>query len=122
VSQVEVVDPALAVAAEPTGAIAPDPVIACARCGHAIAREEARVSRQGAHVHTRINPAGWVYRIGCFDPVEGCVLDGPATTEHTWFAGHAWRIALCGACAQHLGWRFEGEAGVFWGLILDRLR
>ncbi|MCO5168795.1 MAG: cereblon family protein [Planctomycetes bacterium] len=101
---------------------AADPVLACARCGHAITRPAARVARGGAHVHTRINPYGYVFQLGCFDPAEGCAPEGPATLEHTWFAGHAWRLGTCRACGEHLGWRFEGETGVFWGLILDRLR
>lgn len=116
------IDPTVAPAVEALEAPAPERALTCARCGHAICREDARVARLGAHVHDRINPGGWVFRIGCFDPVEGCVTQGEATTEHTWFPGHAWRVALCRACAQHLGWRFEGESGVFWGLILDRLR
>lgn len=106
------------VEAEPRAA--PEPTLRCRRCDHAITRPAARVSRAGAHVHTRINPGGWVYSIGCFAEAPGCVTTGPATTEHTWFAGHAWRVALCGACGEHLGWRFEGP-DAFWGIILERL-
>ena len=99
----------------------PARVLACARCSHAIARPESRVSRGGAHVHTRLNPAGFVYEFGCFAEAEGCRLEGPATLEHTWFPGHAWRIALCASCGGHLGWRFEGPEGAWFGLILERL-
>lgn len=100
---------------------APEAVLRCRRCDHAITPASARTCRAGAHVHTRINPGGWVYAIGCFTEAPGCATTGPATTEHTWFAGHAWRVALCGACGEQLGWRFEGAGDVFWGLILDRL-
>jgi hypothetical protein len=121
-TDLQVVDPALALAPAAAEETEPDRVLVCASCSHPITREEARVSRDGAHVHTRINPHGYVFQLGCFDPADGCATEGEATTEHTWFPGHAWRLASCRACAQHLGWRFEGESGVFWGLILDRLR
>lgn len=99
-----------------------DPAVTCARCGLAIARPDARVARHGAHVHTRINPFGYVFQLGCFDPAPGCAPAGASTLEHTWFPGHAWRLADCRGCGEHLGWRFEGDGGVFWGLILERLR
>lgn len=100
-----------------------DPVLRCRRCDHAITSPAARVSRGGAHAHTRINPGGWVYTIGCFAEAPGCTTTGPATAAHTWFAGHAWRVALCGACGEHLGWRFEASTDMdaFFGLILERL-
>ncbi len=101
---------------------APEAMLRCRRCDHAITPASARVSRAGAHAHTRINPGGWVYQLGCFAEAPGCVATGPATTEATWFQGHAWRVALCGACGEHLGWRFEGPGDSFWGLILERLR
>jgi hypothetical protein len=100
----------------------PERAIVCARCGHALTREEARVTQDGAHVHTRINPHGYVFELGCFAEAPGCVTIGPAVAEHTWFPPHAWRLGHCGACGEHVGWRFEGGASVFWGLILERLR
>lgn len=48
---------------------------------------------------------------------------GPPSMEFTWFAGHSWRILICGACRTHIGWFFaavQGE-GRFFGLIMDRL-
>lgn len=101
---------------------APEAMLRCRRCDHGVAPPSARVARAGAHVHTRINPGGWVHSFGCFAEAPGCVPVGPATTEHTWFAGYAWRVALCGGCGEHLGWRFEGAGDAFWGLILERLR
>lgn len=116
-----VVAPVAAPEVEARTRAAPDAMLRCRRCDHAITPAAARVSRAGAHVHTRINPDGWVYQLGCFAEAPGCVTTGPATTEHTWFVGHAWRVALCAACGEHLGWRFEAAADAFWGLILERL-
>jgi hypothetical protein len=33
-------------------------------------------------------------------------LEGAASAEYSWFPGYAWTIALCAACAVHLGWRY----------------
>jgi hypothetical protein len=50
---------------------------------------------------------------------------GPATAEYTWFAGYAWRIALCARCTGHLGWRYEAQSGatpaIFYGLLISAL-
>lgn len=101
---------------------APEQALVCARCGAPITREADRVEKNGAHLHTRINPGGFVYQLGCFAAAPGCRDHGPPTLEHTWFAGHTWRFSDCAACATHLGWRFDGPVGPFWGLIVDRLR
>jgi hypothetical protein len=45
---------------------------------------------------------------------------GGASAEFSWFSGYRWRVALCGRCLGHLGWRFE-QGDSFYGLILDRL-
>ena len=50
-----------------------------------------------------------------------------SSTEHTWFAGYAWRPLGCGACGEFLGWRFEATADAapgpkrFYGLLVERL-
>jgi hypothetical protein len=94
--------------------------LVCARCRAGVTRESARIERGGAHVHTRINPGGWVFQLGCFAEATCRVSDEP-TEQFTWFPGHAWRVASCVACDAHLGWRFDGAGGTFFGLILDRL-
>lgn len=93
----------------------------CASCGHVISDEGQRIDVGGGHEHTRTNPHGISFHIGCFASAPGCRQVGPATMEHTWFAGHAWQVSVCAACGQHLGWRFRGTAGGFHGLILARL-
>jgi hypothetical protein len=98
--------------------------LACGRCGHRIAPLSARTEVAGQHVHTRINPHGYVWRFGCFSAAPGARDATPPTTDHTWFAGHAWQLANCGRCDVHLGWRFlpsEGGASGFFGLVLEML-
>jgi len=92
----------------------------CRLCGAPITDNSQRVEAQGAHVHTRQNPAGVVYCFGCFRAAPGCTAFGRPTAEHSWFAGCAWRIAACRGCGEHLGWQFQG-VDCFFGLILDRL-
>lgn len=113
--------PAADPAADPRHEPAPARSLVCARCGHAVTDDEARVSVRGKHVHTRINPGGWVHRFGCFRAAPGAVAGGPATEAHTWFPGCAWSLAHCASCGAHLGWRFVGE-GEFYGLLLEQLR
>jgi len=96
----------------------------CFVCGEAVTRIDKRISVQGTHQHTCTNPAGYVYKIGCFEEAEGCQQAGEPTEEFTWFAGYTWRFAFCGSCRTHLGWIYEGGTKapeVFFGLILNRL-
>lgn len=76
----------------------------------------------GAYSHTFTNPHQQVFHIGCFRVVPGCRCIGAAIEEHSWFSGFRWRVALCGECQVHVGWRFTGSnAPLFHGLILARL-
>ncbi len=94
----------------------------CRACGRVITRTSDRIEVEGAHRHTFANPHGIVFEIGCFQAAPGCALMGPATDDFTWFKGFAWRVAVCGACLAHLGWRYGAAGGShFFGLILDRL-
>jgi hypothetical protein len=96
--------------------------ILCRGCGAPITSREAALEVDGAHEHTFFNPAGIVYRIGCFARAGGCVDTGAWTDEFAWFPGHQWRFSLCAGCGAHLGWQFGSAAGAeFWGLILERL-
>jgi hypothetical protein len=102
------------------GTQAPDAPLRCARCGHVVTRERHRITVNGRHTHTRVNPHGIVFHFGCFTVAEGCLVRGPPTAEDSWFAGYFWEFAHCAACHAHLGWAFHGD-GSFFGLILDRL-
>jgi hypothetical protein len=95
--------------------------IYCGRCRYAVTTAEQIIAVNGAHEHLFRNPAGIVYRIGCFSTAEGCCLSGTPTHEFTWFAGYAWSVALCANCLLHLGWHYSSEASGFFGLILDHL-
>jgi hypothetical protein len=99
----------------------PEGRLLCLACGYPITSLRERITAGGAHEHTFANPGGYVFRIGCFGRAPGCVQAGQPTLEHTWFAGHTWRYALCGGCRAHLGWAFRGGQSGFFGLILDRL-
>jgi len=97
------------------------PSLVCKTCGTVITRQEYGIEVNGAHRHTFMNPAGIVFRIGCFSEAGGCYVMGAPTTEYTWFAGYTWRYVVCAGCLSHLGWHYRaGEKG-FFGLILDQL-
>lgn len=95
--------------------------IVCKRCGHWLTTADARIEVGGSSEHIRENPHGLVFHIRCFARAPGAAAIGAPTTEHTWFAGYGWQVALCGGCRRHVGWAFTGGAARFWGLIADRL-
>ena len=98
-------------------------LILCRHCGRPVTRADQRIEVAGAHKHTFANPHGIVYEIGCFRSAFGCGYSGPTTDEFTWFKGYQWKVALCGSCTTHLGWRFSSASSEpFHGLILDRLK
>ena len=92
----------------------------CAACGTWITSGPWRISVQGDHEHTFFNPAGQIFRVGCFKEAPGARAVGLASTEFTWFKRHSWQTAFCGACGEHLGWRFAGDL-FFFCLILKKL-
>jgi hypothetical protein len=94
----------------------------CAVCGHVVTDADARTAVDGSFDHVFRNPHGLSFHIGCFRHAPGCVVTGEPTLEWTWFPRHAWCVALCAGCHVHLGWRYDGPDGVFFGLILNRLR
>jgi len=113
------------------GAVQPSPapepaegggrLLACAACRRGVTTTADRISVDGGHEHTFINPHGFCFRIGCFARAAGCVAVGPASAEWTWFAGRTWQVAHCRGCRGHLGWLFRSAGDLFHGLIVDRL-
>ncbi len=96
--------------------------IRCRACLRIVTHARERIEAQGAHQHTFANPSGAVFEIGCFGAAPGCAYGGPTTDEFSWFRGYRWKIAVCGGCLSHLGWRFTSGGGhMFHGLILNRL-
>jgi len=106
----------------PTAGDDEEDALLCAFCHHLITSNRDRTTVNDQHRHQCTNPAGITFRIGCFRRAPGCRATGLPTTEHTWFPGHAWQIALCAGCHSHLGWRFVASDGSgFFGLILAHL-
>ena len=75
----------------------------------------------GKSEHVFFNPQGDVFELGCFAAATNLLSAGPKTDEFTWFAGFAWQATVCMGCGVHLGWRYTGDAGGFYGLILAEL-
>jgi len=94
----------------------------CRSCNGHITDEGERIAVAGDSVHRRVNPLGIEFEFGCFGTAPGCRTVGGETDEHTWFAGYRWRIALCGHCQTHLGWRFQSSDHQFFGLIVERMQ
>lgn len=99
-----------------------DDALRCAGCGHRITDRAYRSEQSGAHEHTFVNPAGYMFRIGCFVAAPGCVYVGAPSEAFSWFPGWRWQVAVCGRCHAHVGWIFRLAAGQFHGLILSALR
>ena len=99
-----------------------DEALFCKSCSNQITRRDQAIRINGSHAHTFFNPEGIVFELGCFRDAPGCLSMGEATSEFTWFAGSAWRFALCRICGIHLGWDYEMSESRFYGLILARLQ
>ena len=110
-------------AEDPAVGVVASPDLLCAQCLHPITAEAWRMAVAGSHRHVFANPGGLVFEIGCFSSAPGCAALGPPTPDFSWFSGTLWQVAVCAACGLHLGWRYEqATSGLFFGLILDRLR
>ena len=96
----------------------------CKNCGAPIA-PLAAVLPEGEMPLVFANPHGMVFELLLLSRAQSLQLMGYATEEFTWFPGYAWRVALCGGCGTHLGWRFEaiqgGSPPVFFGLLRSEL-
>ena len=90
-----------------------DGILYCANCLTPVTDEAQIIDILGSHSHTFTNPAGFVYTVGCFKSAEGCTMHGQRTSEHSWFPGYQWRLALCLHCQQHLGWLFNNGDSFF---------
>jgi hypothetical protein len=92
----------------------------CAWCLNPVAKESDRFQYEGKDRFTFCNPSGVRFEIITFSQADGCRVDGRATLEHTWFAGHAWSFCHCARCRQHLGWHYVGPHR-FFGLITESI-
>jgi hypothetical protein len=94
----------------------------CRSCNGHVTEERERIAMAGDSLHRRVNPLGIEFEFGSFGNAPGVRTTGSETDEYTWFAGYRWRIALCGNCHAHLGWRFRSPDRQFFGLIVERMR
>jgi len=100
--------------------------IHCASCGQLLAHTDEICRIMGRPPSkTYLNPHGVVCPILTLGDAEGLAHDDHSSSEHTWFAGYAWRPVACDRCGLFLGWRFEATSGArpesFYGLLEERL-
>jgi hypothetical protein len=96
--------------------------LVCAACGHRITDDDHRIAVSDSHEHVFVNPAGFQFRIGCFDAAPGCAYRGPTEAAFSWFPGFTWQVAVCARCRAHVGWIYRNAGLQFHGLSLDALR
>ncbi|MBU50044.1 MAG: hypothetical protein CL920_15255 [Deltaproteobacteria bacterium] len=99
----------------------PEHTIRCAHCAHTITTSHQRIEVEGKHVHNFMNPEGFAFQIGCFRNAVGLRPVDMPSAEFSWFRGFFWQIEVCKQCHTHLGWSYENEQEIFYGLILPRL-
>lgn len=95
--------------------------LVCKFCRSVITRPDLGMEIDGKHHHVFFNPHGYVFELGCFASAKNIVPTGPKTDEFTWFPGYAWQVVACAGCQAQLGWRYTGNHGGFYGLILKAL-
>jgi hypothetical protein len=96
-------------------------VLVCRACRSRITRRDLGMEINGRHRHVFFNPEGLVFELGCFASARNLTAAGPETGEFTWFPGYRWQVVLCTGCSSQLGWRYVGDDGGFFGLILKAL-
>ena len=98
----------------------------CMTCGALISRSDRFLAISGNNRHLFVNPSGVECDFYTFSSCPGAVALGKATEAHTWFSGYRWRLAFCGHCSQHLGWRYNAISAFerpleFWGILVSQL-
>jgi hypothetical protein len=94
--------------------------LVCEVCRSLITTMAARIELFGGHLHNRINPAGYIYRLGLFADAPGVMSVGEPSYEFSWFPECAWQVVVCRGCLEHLGWEFSGEKR-FFALLPEKL-
>ena len=95
--------------------------LVCVQCRNRVTRPELAREVQGRFHHVCTNPHGFTFDLGCYSEAPGARPLGPAYAADSWFRGYVWKVAACGGCRAHLGWRFSSGEFAFWGLIRDQL-
>lgn len=96
----------------------------CARCGCFITHSGAAIRLNGSEEHSFVNPAGILCNFITFEHCENVIVHPELYLEHSWFSGYGWRFLMCGACIQHLGWKYDAMAKTlqprnFYGVLIE---
>jgi len=98
-------------------------ILRCLRCRRFVTHRADAGTHAGMGSDTRTNPHGFRYTFGFFSSAPGAAVRGVPTVEASWYPPHAWQLAACRQCAEHLGWYFTSADRVgFFALITNRLR
>jgi hypothetical protein len=98
-------------------------ILRCLRCRRFVTRRVHASTHAGKAGDTRVNPHGFCYTFGFYASAPGAAVRGVPTQDASWYPPHAWQLAVCRQCAEHLGWYFtSADQTGFFALITNRLR
>ncbi|XP_039269278.2 uncharacterized protein LOC120344224 [Styela clava] len=68
------------------------------------------------------NPHGYCFNIVTFNKIidESYKEVSEAIGWATWFTGYKWIICRCVKCENHIGWKYVGDKGQFFGIITEK--
>lgn len=85
--------------------------ICCSGCETRLSSVESVFTVGGAEGATSayVNDYGYIHQITTLRQVETeeILLNGPPSTENSYFPGYSWTICYCQSCAGLLGWMFQ---------------
>ncbi len=98
----------------------------CSQCRTEITHSEALIPLNGARDHSFVNPVGVRCNFMTFNHCENVIVHDEIYLQHSWFPGYGWRIVICRACLQHLGWKYDAVTAkalpsTFFGLLIDAI-
>nr|XP_039269278.1 uncharacterized protein LOC120344224 [Styela clava] len=73
-------------------------------------------------VYSVKNPHGYCFNIVTFNKIidESYKEVSEAIGWATWFTGYKWIICRCVKCENHIGWKYVGDKGQFFGIITEK--
>ena len=100
----------------------------------AVSQHNSTIDDVTYFVQEFINPANYRFKVVQFNKNDVLVVeadrDSEMVTDHSWFPGYGWKIAVCKHCRAFLGWVFEpatlsgffaADDRHFVGVIFDRI-